>query len=75
MGASSRSLLLRHHLPLFARSEAGVSALEYAILVGVIAVVLAGALTLFSADINEGMNEAIGGRIKAITPPALDLDG
>ena len=55
----------------FAQANEAVSALEYAILVGVIAVAIAGALATFSDDITAGI-EAIGDQIEA--PDADDVD-
>ena len=48
----------------YLRNTRGVSALEYAILVGIIAVAIAAALTTFSGEITDAMNtigEDIGG--------------
>ena len=46
----------------FLRGERGVSALEYAVLVGVIAVAVVGLLTAFSDQISTAMNN-IGTRL------------
>ena len=50
----------------FLRAGEAVSALEYAILVGVIVAGVAAALLLFSADMKAGIN-AIGAKVKAPT--------
>ena len=55
----------------FVRANEAVSALEYAILVGVIAVAIAAALTTFGANITTGI-AAIGTQIAA--PGADDVD-
>ena len=49
----------------FLRVDQAVSALEYAILVGVIAVAIGAALVTFSDNLTDGI-EAIGGKVKAI---------
>ena len=56
----------------FVRDTKAVSALEYAILVGVIAVAIAGALAAFSTDLEEAFT-AIGGAIDTPGPDDLDL--
>ena len=48
----------------FLRGERGVSALEYAVLVGVIAVAVVGLLTGFADEIEQAMDN-IGNRIVA----------
>lgn len=55
----------------FLRGERGVSALEYAILVGVIVVGVAAALTTFSGDIATALGN-IGDQIDDITPQNPD---
>ena len=50
----------------FFRADEAVSALEYAILVGVIVAGVAAALLLFAADIEEAL-VAIGGEVDGIT--------
>ena len=52
---------LRH----FGRSDKGVSALEYAILVGVVVVAIGAALTAFSDNITDTLNN-IAGRIGSL---------
>ena len=56
----------------FARANEAVSALEYAILVGVIAVAIAAALATFSDSIETGL-EAIGDQVEAPGADALDI--
>lgn len=58
----------------FALAGEAVSALEYAILVGIVAVAIAGAIVAFSGNIETAM-QAIGADIGAITgggTPSLD---
>lgn len=50
----------------FARAGEAVSALEYAILVGIIAVAIAGVLVTFSGNISTAIN-TIGGEISGLT--------
>ena len=57
----------------YLRHNRAVSALEYAILVGVIAVAIAVALNSFSSDIKAGM-DAIGGKVKNPTTKALPVN-
>ena len=57
----------------YLRNIRAVSALEYAILVGVIAVAIAAALTTFSGNIKSAM-DTIGGEVAGLTgagTPAL----
>ena len=54
----------------FARANEAVSALEYAILVGVIAVAIGAALVGFSDNIKAALN-TIGGKVAAVTTPAI----
>ena len=59
----------------YLRTTRGVSALEYAILVGVIAVAIATALGAFSEQIGTAM-EKIGGDVSGLTSAgAPDLGG
>ena len=51
----------------FLRTREGVSALEYAILVAVIAVTLGAALVAFSGSMTTGMN-TVGSRVGAFNP-------
>ena len=57
----------------FLRANEAVSALEYAILVGVIAVAVALAITTFSGDITDAI-ENIGDDIGATTSSTPDAD-
>ncbi len=54
------------------RDSKAVSALEYAILVGVIAVAIGAALTTFSGNIDTAM-DTIGDRIGGIDTPDIDI--
>ena len=56
----------------FARAREAVSALEYAILIGVIAVAVGAALVLFSGNIKTAIG-AIGGKVGAVTAPAIPM--
>ena len=56
----------------YLRNTRAVSALEYAILVGVIAVAIAAALTTFSGSITTGMG-VIGGKVAAPGADTLDM--
>jgi len=58
----------------FARASEAVSALEYAILVGIIAVVLATAITTFSGNIKTAITN-IGTSIQGTTSATPDADG
>ena len=58
----------------YLRHNRAVSALEYAILVGVIAVIAAAAITTFGGFIDTGM-KAIGAKVKAPTVGTIDADG
>ena len=53
----------------FLRTNKAVSALEYAILVGVIAVAIGGAIAAFSDQIEAAMT-AIGANVASVTTPA-----
>ena len=55
----------------FLKANEAVSALEYAILVGVIAVGIAAALTVFQDSIEDAL-ETIGGQIEDIDTGAID---
>ena len=57
----------------FARATEAVSALEYAILVGVVAVAIAAAMVTFSDDITTAV-AAIGDNVDNITGSAPDAD-
>ena len=50
----------------FARANEAVSALEYAILVGVVAIAIGAALVAFSNDVQQAI-AAIGGQVDGIT--------
>ena len=58
----------------FTKANEAVSALEYAILVGVIAVGIGAALAAFSTDITNALN-AIGTSMEGVTTSAPDADG
>ena len=59
----------------FLKANEAVSALEYAILVGVIAVAISAALLTFGESIKDGMG-VIGTKVAAPTgATAVDLDG
>lgn len=58
----------------FLRANEAVSALEYAILVGVIAVAVGAALFTFGGDIEDAI-EAIGDRAAAVDTGEIDTDG
>ena len=53
----------------FARAERAVSALEYAILVGIVAAGIVGALVLFSGNVTTAI-DALGAAVGALRPPA-----
>ena len=57
----------------FARATEAVSALEYAILVGVIAVGIGLAITTFSGDLTDAI-ESIGDDMAAVTSATPDAD-
>lgn len=57
----------------YLRNNRAVSALEYAILVGVIAVAISTALVAFGGNITTSLS-AIGGKVAAITGSAADTD-
>ena len=59
-GASQAARFVR-----FLRESKGVSALEYAILIGVVAVAIGGALTIFSGQITAALSNA-GAKIAGI---------
>ena len=54
------------------RGDEGVAALEYAILVGVIAAAVALALTTFGDDITAAL-QTIGDEVAGIEAPAIEL--
>ena len=58
----------------YLRNTKAVSALEYAILVGIIAVVVGLAITNFGTSISDGM-KAIGDKVKAPAVKSLKADG
>ena len=58
----------------FTRANEAVSALEYAILVGIIAVAIAAAITLFAGNIKTGIT-AIGAKVAAPTTGTVDAGG
>ena len=58
----------------YLRHTRAVSALEYAILVGVIAVVMAAALVAFGGDITTALAN-IGGKVAGIVMPNLNVGG
>ena len=58
----------------FLRANEAVSALEYAILVGVIAVAVGAALFTFGEDITDAI-DAIGDRAGAVDTGEIDTDG
>jgi Flp pilus assembly pilin Flp len=57
----------------FAKANEAVSALEYAILVGVIAVAISAALLAFSGNITAALT-AIGTEVGATDPGDIDLE-
>lgn len=57
----------------FVRDSRGVSALEYAILVGIIAVAIAAAMTTFSESISTAVG-GIGDSIEATSSSTPDAD-
>ena len=61
-----KSRLLRR----FAKANEAVSALEYAILVGVIAVAVGGALLTFGDNITSAIG-TIGGKVAAVSTPTI----
>ncbi len=58
----------------YLRNNRAVVAMEYAILIGVIAVAIAAALTTFSANIKAGMDK-IGANVAASKTAVPDADG
>ena len=58
----------------FLRANEAVSALEYAILVGIIAVVVGAAIATFGGNIKEGI-EAIGAKVKAPATKQIKAGG
>ena len=53
----------------FFRTGEAVSALEYAILVGIVAAVVAGALVAFSGNVTTAI-DTLGTAVGALSPPA-----
>ena len=53
----------------FARAGEAVSALEYAMLVGIVAAVVAGALIAFSGNVTTAI-DTLGTAVGALSPPA-----
>ena len=69
-----KSMHISRRLRRFARANEAVSALEYAILVGVIAVAIAAALTTFADNIKAALT-TIGGQVASTTmTDSPDLD-
>ena len=58
----------------YLRNNRAVSALEYALLVGIIAVTLAAAIANFGDAIEDGM-EKIAAKVKAPSTTTIDADG
>ena len=58
----------------FAKENRAVSALEYALLVGIVAVGIAAAIATFSAEIEAALG-TIGDQVGAIDTGAVDTDG
>ena len=58
----------------FLNANEAVSALEYAILVGVIAVAIGTAMFLFGGQLGTAIDK-IGDKVEAVNPGAVDLDG
>ena len=58
----------------FLRANEAVSALEYALLVGIVATALAVAITTFSDSVSTALGN-IGTAISSGGAPAVDLDG
>lgn len=56
----------------FLRAREGVSALEYAILVAVIAVAVGAALVAFTGSISTGMN-TVGSKVSAFNPGPIPV--
>ena len=56
----------------FLRANEAVSALEYAILVGVIAVAVGAAIFTFGGEIKTAIGE-IGDKVGAVTTPAITI--
>ena len=74
VGTKKKRQHILHRLRLFARANEAVSTLEYAILVGVIAVALAVAITTFSDNIETAITN-IGTNVAATTSATPDADG
>ena len=58
----------------FVRSSRAVSALEYAILVGVIAAAVGAALFTFGENIADAITE-MGTEVSGLAAPEIDIDG
>ena len=58
----------------FLRADRAVSALEYAILLGIVAVVVGAAITSFGGDIKGGL-DAIGAKVKAPAVKTIKAGG
>ena len=56
----------------FLRTQKGVSALEYALLVAVVAVTLGAALVTFSGSMTTGMN-TVGSKVGAFNPGPVPM--
>ena len=69
MQATRTKKYISRRLRQFARANEAVSALEYAILVGVVAVAIAAAMVTFSGDITTAIG-AIGDNVDNITGSA-----
>ena len=72
---TKRTKHISRQLRRFARANEAVSALEYAILVGVIAVGMAAALAAFESEISEALTnigEIVDGTTVSGTPTAAD---
>ena len=58
----------------FAKANEAVSALEYAILVGVIAVAVGAALVAFGGKITTAIN-TVGGNVNSVNPGTITVTG
>ena len=56
----------------FAKADEAVSALEYAILVGVIAVAVGAAIVIFGADLDTAI-QAVGDKVAAVSTPSIPV--
>ena len=57
----------------FVRAREAVSALEYAILVGVVVAAVGAALVAFSGNITQAVTN-IGGKVNTVTTKDIDVD-